>query len=177
MAKPLIMYHSIYGTTKKYAEWIAEELSGDLYEVQYVKAETLKDYDTIVLGCALYAGSIKGLHLIKSIKDKKIIIFTCGLGDASKTEKMKEIRQSIAKVITEPSLQNIHLFHLRGGIDYSKLSFIHKMMMWVVKKMILKKTYEAMSEDEKGIVESYGKAVDYTDRDSIAGIVSCGRSR
>ena len=31
MAKALIIYSSPYGTTKEYAEWIADALNGDIY--------------------------------------------------------------------------------------------------------------------------------------------------
>jgi flavodoxin len=64
MSKVLIMYFSKYGSTKKYAEWIASELNGDVYDIKYVKQNILKNYDTIILGTALYAGQLKGLDII-----------------------------------------------------------------------------------------------------------------
>jgi flavodoxin len=47
------MYFSKYGSTKKYAEWIAEELNGDIFDIKNVKNSSLDDYSTIILGSGL----------------------------------------------------------------------------------------------------------------------------
>lgn len=45
--KTIVIFKSKTGFVKQYAEWIAEELSGDLYEASKVTAERLTSYDTI----------------------------------------------------------------------------------------------------------------------------------
>ena len=37
MSKVLVIYSSKYGSTKKYADWIKEELNGDFFEVDKIK--------------------------------------------------------------------------------------------------------------------------------------------
>jgi len=64
MAKVLIMYFSKYGSTKKYAEWIASELNGDIFNIKNIKQNILENYDTIILGSGLYAGRIEGLNIL-----------------------------------------------------------------------------------------------------------------
>jgi menaquinone-dependent protoporphyrinogen IX oxidase len=59
MAKALVLYFSKYGSTKKYAEWIASELNGDIYNIKKFNQNSLKEYDTIILGSGLYAGKIE----------------------------------------------------------------------------------------------------------------------
>ena len=44
MAKVLIMYFSKYGSTRKYAEWIASELNGDVYNIKNIKQNILGNY-------------------------------------------------------------------------------------------------------------------------------------
>jgi menaquinone-dependent protoporphyrinogen IX oxidase len=64
MSKVLVMYFSKYGHTKKYAEWIALELNGDIYNIKNIKSSILKNYDAIILGSGLYAGKIEGINII-----------------------------------------------------------------------------------------------------------------
>ena len=46
----IVIYKSKYGSTKAYAEWIAEALSCQAVEAKSVKADDLLAYDTIVYG-------------------------------------------------------------------------------------------------------------------------------
>jgi len=175
MPKTLVIYFSKYGATKKYAEWIAGELGGDVCGIRDVNVNALKDYDAIVVGSGLYAGNIKGIDILvnnfETLKGKKMALFTCGLADYGKDENRSEISKRIEAAIPENIRQNIKIYFLRGAIDYSKLTAAHKMMMAFVKKLRVKKDGENYSEEDKAFLETYGKAVDYTDKNSIAGIV------
>ena len=53
MKSTAVIYKSKYGSTKKYAEWIGEELECDVLETGSVSADTLKKYDTIIYGGGL----------------------------------------------------------------------------------------------------------------------------
>jgi menaquinone-dependent protoporphyrinogen IX oxidase len=175
MAKTLVIYFSKYGTTKKYAEWIASELNGDVCDIKNVKQNNLKNYDTIILGAALYAGQLKGLDIItnnyEEIKDKKMVIFTCGVADYSKEENINAIQKRIANKLSEKIMENVKIYYLRGGIDYKKLNLKHKIMMWMVKKMITKKQTEELNEENKEFLETYGKVIDFTNKDNINEII------
>ena len=52
----LVTYASKYGTTKRYAQWIAEDLACDLRDSREVNAELLKSYDILIHGGGLCAG-------------------------------------------------------------------------------------------------------------------------
>ena len=175
MAKVLVLYFTIYGSTKKYAEWIAEELKGDLFDIDDVRHDQLYDYDIIIVGGGLYAGNIKWLNLLidnyEKIKDKKLIIFTCGLADYSKEENINSVKSMFEKYMPNNIFENIKIFYLRGYINYKKLNFKHKIMMGMMKKMILKKGVEKMNEENREFLETYGKIVDFTDKKSIKGII------
>jgi menaquinone-dependent protoporphyrinogen IX oxidase len=84
MDKTLVLYFTRHGTTKEYAEWIASELNGDIYNIKNIQNNVLENYDTIILGSGLYAGKIAGLNIFISnyekIKNKKLVLFTCGGG-------------------------------------------------------------------------------------------------
>ena len=175
MAKVLVMYHSNYGVTKKYAEWIASELNADIYSVNNINQSILVNYDTIILGGGLYAGSIKGINLLinhfENIKNKKLIIFTCGLADYSRIEHQNEINNRLKKKIPGEIFKIIKIFYFRGGINYKKLSFIHKIMMWLMKVVTEKKGIEKLNDEDKEFLLTYGKTLDFSDKSSIAELV------
>lgn len=45
-----VVYQSHYGTTKKYAEWIAQALDADLLNRKKVSVSELSQYGTIIFG-------------------------------------------------------------------------------------------------------------------------------
>lgn len=175
MKKCLVVYESKYGTTKKYAEWIAEDLGADIFERKAIPAEALTEYDVIVYGGGLYAGGVSGLPFIiknfDKIKDKRILLFTCGLADPAVPENTTSIKESLDKVMTQDMKQKVEVFHLRGGMDYSKLSFVHKKLMSMVQKTVAKKDPAYRNPEEVAMLETYGKVVDFTDRTTIKPLV------
>ena len=83
MTNIAVVYCSRYGSTKQYAQWLAEDLGADLYDVRRVYKEKLETYDTIVFGGGLYYGVIKGLSRLKrnyaSIRESNLVVFAVGL--------------------------------------------------------------------------------------------------
>lgn len=51
--KAIVVYTSKYGTTEKYARWIAEGLHCPAKELQDISAQDLTAYDTIIYGGGL----------------------------------------------------------------------------------------------------------------------------
>ncbi|SKC91931.1 flavodoxin domain-containing protein [Maledivibacter halophilus] len=172
MNKIAVIYKSKYGSTKKYANWIAGKVGGDIFEVSNVKVKKLFSYDTIIFGGGLYASGINGVSTItknfEKLKDKNLVVFTIGL---ARTDDKEIFNPIIQKNFTEQMTKKIKFFHFRGGIDYKDLSFMHKTMMAMLKKMVSKKKPEELSEDDKGILETYGKKVDFTDINTIEPLI------
>jgi menaquinone-dependent protoporphyrinogen IX oxidase len=173
MAKVLVMYFSKYGTTKKYAEWLSSELDGDICSIKNVNKDNLKNYDIIILGSGLYAGNIQGIDIIvnnyEQIRSKKLILFTCGLADYENMENVNSVNKRLDEIIPENIRQKIKIYYLRGGINYKKLSIKHKLMMWTLKMVAIKK--ENMNEENKEFIETYGQILDFTKKESLMGII------
>ena len=175
MSKVLIMYYSENGTTKRYAEWIAEGLNGDLYNIKDIKPEMLSNYDVLILGSPILAGapkgSIKGLSIFTKnqnlIKDKKIVYCACGIEDMSKEIVKNGIMEYVKKAVPEEIFQKLKIFFLRGGFDHYKLSPLYRLAFWFAKKKIEKKPIEKLTADEKFVLECYGKTLDFTNKESI----------
>lgn len=175
MSKVAVIYSSKYGTTKKYANWISRELSCDIFNIAKVSLKSISLYDILIFGGGLYAGGFSGVKLIaksfEEFPDKKIILFTCGLADTSKRENTDNIKANLKKQLTSQVFEKIKTFHLRGGVDYLKLSFFHKIMMAMLHKMLKNKPVETLSNEDVEMLETYGKEVDFTDKYTIKPII------
>jgi menaquinone-dependent protoporphyrinogen IX oxidase len=167
MKKIGVIYKSIYGTTKRYAEWIAEDLGASLYEASNVKSIRLMDFDVVVYGGGLYAGSILGLKLVTKNPCNALVIFTVGLAAPEATD----YSEVLSKNFTTKQLEKIKIFHLRGGMDYGKLSIVHKTMMAFKKKALEKKPMAERTSGNTQLLETYGGKVDFTDRNTIKPLI------
>ena len=163
----LIIYGSQYGTTKRYAEKFAEMMHFPV--VSYEAVKTLTDYERIIYFGALYAGGVKGLkNTVKKLSpNTKLIIVTVGLADVCDQENISKIRSSIRRQVPEHLLKAASVFHLRGGIDYSKLNFKHRTMMKMLYHSLKSKSTESLTQEDKAFIETYNKKVNFVDYDSL----------
>lgn len=173
--KAIVIFQSKYGATKKYAQWLAEALSCESIERKNVKPDMLEPYDTIIYGGGLYAGGVSGIELISKnfdkISDKNLVLFTCGLADPSDSSNVDSIKSSLNKALTAQMQEKIKIFHLRGAVDYSKLSLTHRSMMAMLHKIMLKKDPAELRNEDKEMLETYGQKVDFTNEESIKPIL------
>ena len=163
----LIIYGSQYGTTKRYAGKFAEMTHFPV--VSYEAVKTLTDYERIIYFGALYAGGVKGLkNTVKKLSpNTKLIIVTVGLADVCDQENISKIRSSIRRQVPEHLLKAASVFHLRGGIDYSKLNFMHRTMMKMLYHSLKSKSTESLTQEDKAFIETYNKKVNFVDYDSL----------
>ncbi len=174
--KSIVLYRSISGYTKKYAQWIAEELGADLFGCRKVEPHALSGYDLIIFGGSLHMGRINGIGIIKrnfaALAGKRIIIFATG-GSL--------VRESLAGEILAANFSGEHqkhlrLFYFRGGFDFSKLGTIDKILMICRKWKIRMKRSEDLTPDEKEFFAAYANPADGTNKESIRTLVDYARS-
>ncbi|WP_373845383.1 flavodoxin domain-containing protein [Clostridium sp.] len=170
--KTIVIYKSKTGFTKKYAEWIAEELSADIFDASKVNINMLNKYDTIVYGGSLYAVGIIGVKLIKKninkLKDKRLVVFATGASPS----RDNDINQIINKNFTVDEQKYIKFFYLRGGFNYKKLNPFDKFLMTLLKWKIKSKKQKELSADEIGMLAIYDKPIDFTDKKNIYKIIT-----
>ncbi len=175
MGKIAVIYKSKYGFTQKYARWISEELKADLLEADKTKPAALQGYDVIVYGGGLYAGGVSGISLItknfESIRTKSLFLFTVGAADVTDRHNIDAIRNSLNRVLTSEIQEKIKIYHLRGGMDYPRMSILHRTMMGMMLKMLRKKPESELSSEEMMMIKTYRQKVDFTDPLKIAPLV------
>ena len=127
----IIIYGSQYGTARKYAEEFAKRTNIEIKS--YKDVTDIDQYNTVVYIGSLYAGGVLGmkktLAKILQCQDKKIIIATVGLAAPADMENTDNIKNSMKRQLSKELYENAYIFHLRGGIDYSRLNFKHKAMI------------------------------------------------
>ena len=172
--KYLVLYDSQYGFTEQYARWIAEELGCPCAPRKGMKPEQLQKYDGLIYGGGLYAGGVSGLKWfakqLPSLAGKRIALFTCGVADPSEPQNAAHIREGMAKILT-PEQRKLPIFHLRGGLDYSRMGMVHKAMMGILKKMLESKPEQELTGEDRQILATYGQTIDFTDRASVRPII------
>ena len=159
----LIIYGSQYGTTKRYAEKFAEMT--DLPIISFEDIENLEKYERVVYFGALYAGGVKGLkNTIKKLSpNTKLVIVTVGLADVCDEENISSIRSSIRKQVPEYLFRKASIFHLRGGIDYQKLSLKHRLMMTLLYNKAKNMPEDKKTAEVRAMIETYNSKVDFVD--------------
>lgn len=175
-----VIFKSKYGGTGKYAEYIAQTLKADIFDLGKMKKIDFSKYGTIIFGGGIYAGSVNGVKFISShsheLTGKNLVVFAVGIGDPKSEANTKQVIKGINKKLPAEIIKNTRIFSLRGGIDYSKLGFAHKMMMSMLHSVIAKKSEDKKTDDDRDILETYGKAVDYTDFSTTAPLIKYARS-
>ena len=170
----IIIYGSHYGTTKQYANELSRKTN--IKAIPFKNANQINNYDTIIYIGGLYAGGVLGmsktLKKLDNVLNKKIILITVGLADPTDEKNIKTIRNNIKKQIKQEIFEKATIFHLRGGIDYSRLSFVHKTMLKLLYNSIKNTPEEEQTAEDKAMIETYNKKVNFVDFSSLNAIMN-----
>lgn len=167
----IVIYKSKYGSTKTYAEWIAEELGCKAVDAKQIKIDDLAEYDTIIYGGGLYAEVIAGVTIItknmETLKDKKLIIYTTGITPL-------DCRDYYDKMVIEKNFKGdiaskVKVFNFLGKMKMSELSLVHRTALKTLKKIMSSK--ENPSEMEKLLIELCDADGDFSDRNAISDLI------
>ena len=169
----ILLYGSRYGSTRRYAEKLSEQTG--IPAVSYKKAPVLSDRKTIVFLGGLYAGGVLGLAKtlgrLSLQNGQKLILVTVGLADPNEAETRSNIRASLQRQLPVELLDRAKVFHLRGGMDYQKLSFGHRTMMKLLYQSLRGTPLEEQTAENRALMETYGKQVDFTDFGALEPII------
>ena len=169
----IILYGSCYGTTKKYAEELSRRLGCEA--VSYENVSDINSYHSIIYMGGLYAGGVQGmkktLKKLSDISEKTVCIVTVGLADPTDEKNIEHIQKNIKTQVSQELFNQAKIFHLRGGVDYSELNFLHKKMMGMVYKKAVSVPIEERDAELSVMIETYNKQVDFVDYDTLAPIV------
>ena len=174
--KSIVLYRSKYGSTKSYAQWIADELSCEAIDAKGFDVNKLMDYDTIIYGGGLYAEVIAGVSLItkniEKLSGKKLIVFTTGLTPT-------DCREYYDGMVLEKNFKNgtadkVKVFNYPGKMVMSELTLVHKTAILSLKKIMSKK--ENPTDMEKMLINLCDVDADLSDKNLITELVEYARA-
>jgi flavodoxin len=80
--KIAIIYKSFLGATEKYANWLKEEFSADMYRFGDIKNNKLAEYNLLIIMSGTYAGFMPLTKFLANkweiIKDKNVFVISVG---------------------------------------------------------------------------------------------------
>ena len=134
-----LLYVSKTGFTKQYAAYIAEKLK--LQAIEYKKGSGLNKNDNIIFCSFVFGGNISRLSDIRNEVDKRNIrVLACGIVPPS-----SEVISQLAK---ENHFDAEQIYYVPGGLDYSKLNFLKRSILMMVKGSLEKKVVRSADEEE-----------------------------
>ena len=146
----LVVYTSKTGFTKRYAQWLAEDLSGDCFPLEQAARVDFSGYDAVAFGSSVHAGGVRKLAWLKkrlpALAGKRVALFFTG-------------------AMPPQERQQVKAFYLWGGLNYQAMGPVDKWMMGVFRKMLA--SQKNPSPEDKLAAQMVGSSYDKTDRASL----------
>ena len=171
--KTIIVYSSQTGFTKRYADWLAEELGTvaiTLAEAKKQSDQYFEDADAIIYGGWAMGGKVVNsewfTQRIPLWKGKKLALFCVG---ASPNEN-PEVETALNNALTEEERKYAKAFYCQGGLSYERMKLPSKLALKAFASMIKKK--KDATEQEKMMGEMISHSYDIADRKFITPIAT-----
>ncbi|MCI9408247.1 MAG: flavodoxin [Oscillospiraceae bacterium] len=166
----IILFQSKYGATKKYADWLSEELGFPCVETKKARISEVVSFDAVILGGGIYASGIAGLSFLKknidSLNGKKIAVFCCGASPYDEDAFKEVIKHNM-----KDDLENIPVFYCRGSWDMEKMSFADRTLCNMLRKAVSKKDPSEYEIWEKALMAAGNDKCDWTDKEYLKPLV------
>ena len=140
MAKGIVIYTSKRGSTKQYAEWIAEDLGCEAWPLSDAYGKDLHEYD-----CIIYGGWIRGSGIVdfdkfaKMLDDglmKRLIVYGVGFADETAENYAQVWGYSLGKI--DPKNEHRVLMYILGGrYDPVAVTGLDKFLMKTMRAVLL----------------------------------------
>lgn len=166
--KCLVVYASYTGYTRKYADWIAEEMQTQAVPLKEFREDMLQQADTVVFGGAVRGSIITGQarmeRMLRKAGTVRAVWFAVGIREPS--ERTQEL---VRKNNLGGERRNDPLFYFPGGMDREQLKPGDKTMLMCYRAMI-KRRKDSTPEDVRTL-ERMRINGDYTDRECIRPLI------
>ena len=176
MKKAIVIYTSKRGSTKQYAEWIAEDLGCEALALSDVDFRQLNLYD---YDCIVYGGWIRGSGIVDFNKFakhldadlmKRLIVFGVGFADETADNYAQVWGYSIGKI--DPKNENGSILYILGGkYDPSAVTGLDSFLMKIMRKVLVSGSTKDARKAANKIRDRIDNGVDMVERGNIASLV------
>jgi len=136
--KTIIIYGTKHGCTEKCAKILSEKLTGkiDLYNLKEKKDIDISQYDKVIIGGSMYIGKIRKevsefcLKNLSILKDKKLGLFICCMGEGDSVE--KQLNEAFPQELIENAVAKESF---GGEFIFKKMNFLERLIVKKVSKI------------------------------------------
>lgn len=167
----LVLFRSEYGHAEKYAQWLGESLSTSPIDLADLRPTPLMGADCAVFVLPVYGGKLTAIkrvgQLAKEAPEVPIAIATVSMSDLNaENANRDELLAKCKKVLPKGVFERISWFHLRGGIDYDRMRFQHRMMMRMMFTMLRQRAKKGDKKAQQ-FRDGFGKSVDLSEQAAL----------
>ena len=168
----LLLYTSGTGFTKRYADWIGEELGIEAVPFKDCTPARMAQADLVIYGGSVNGGILTGQakaeRMAKRAGNRPVIWFATGLRPAT------ERTLGLLRKNNFGSGSEVPLFYFPGGLDKEKLRPGDRTMLRVYRAMLRRR--RGLHPEDAEIIRRLITPADYSDRNAIAPLVEYVRS-
>ncbi|MCR5358186.1 MAG: flavodoxin domain-containing protein [Lachnospiraceae bacterium] len=169
--KTLIIYTSQTGFTKKYAQWLADEMDADIFDLKDVRKKEesfFADYEAIVYAGWCMAGSVVKikwfLDKAEKWKEKRLAVICVGGSPGDNPD----VEVALKNILSDEQRKYIKAFYCQGGFDYEKMNTASKLAM----KMFVSALKKKQDEKSRQMAEHIATSYDISDKKYIEPVVA-----
>lgn len=165
----LVVYTSKYGSTKQYAEWIAEELGCEAKPAAAVSAADLAAADKVICGGYLHMGKIIGAEFLTNhwdvLQQKSVLFFSVAAASQHVQERTTWYENSVPGHIRV----NVPHFPLRGRAQ--DLDFGDRLLVAVPRTMLQLRYWMKHDPADKAAIDGF-KPFDAVNRAALRPLIA-----
>lgn len=167
MNDTIIIYRSKTGFSRRYAQWLAEELACQALDYRERSRLRLAEYGAIILVGGLYAGQMAGLGWLKKqlprLQGKRVAALAVGCAPMD----TPDLPQSMEKLFgPTPEIRG---FYCQGGLDYQHMGAVDRAMMAALRAALRRK------KDAQAMLEGISHSFDGARRENLSEILDWAR--
>ena len=176
MGKAIVIYTSKRGSTKQYAEWIAEDLG---CEAIPLSDSRMKDINLYEYDCIIYGGWIRGSGIVDFDKFGKmldpelmqrLIVYGVGMADETADNYAQVWGYSIGKL--DPKNENRSIMYILGGrYSPAEVQGLDKFLMKIMKTVLISGSTPEARTRANFMKDRIENGVDMVFRDNITSLV------
>ena len=185
MSKAIVIYTSKRGSTKQYAEWIAEDLECEAVPLSEISVTGKDAYNLYGYDCIIYGGWIRGSGIVDFDKFsklldaelmQKLIVFGVGMADETAENYAQVWGYSIGKL--DPKNENRAILYILGGrYDPSAVQGMDKFLMRIMRRVLISGSTPDAKSRADFMRDRIDNGVDMVYRDNISSLVKDARKK
>lgn len=132
--KPLIVYSSSTGFTKRYVDWICEVVDCDVVTIRDLRYDDFDNREHVVLASWLRAGKLNEYRLFIKYypKQTQTQLLVVGVG----SDYLSEASLERVKTAHQRDFPAATFYYLPGGLNFEKMKMFDKFLMKIFSKVM-----------------------------------------